>query len=50
MTCQVQRGAYDTTAAAHTSDEPVLGLTRRISILPFVKGLFGTPAGADYSQ
>ncbi len=50
VTCQVQRGAYDTNAAAHTSDEPVLGLTRRISILPFVKGLFGTPAGADYSQ
>lgn len=47
---EVQRGAYGTTAVAHDAGAPVYHLQRRVSILPFTKGLFGTPASGSYSQ
>jgi len=50
LTCEVERGAYGTTAAAHATTDPVYHLSRRVSVLPFSKGLFGTAASGSYSQ
>ncbi|MBC7926874.1 MAG: hypothetical protein H7039_14575, partial [Bryobacteraceae bacterium] len=47
---EVERGAYLSPAAAHTITEPVYHLKRRVTILPFVKGFFGTPASGSYAH
>jgi hypothetical protein len=46
----VDRGAYETTAASHETDTAVLVLKRRTSVVPFVRGFFGTPASGSYSH
>ncbi len=50
LTYEVERGAFGTTPAAHSPTEPVYHLTRRVSVLPFVKGLFGSAASGSYSH
>jgi len=47
---EVERGAYGSQASAHEAGESVYHLNRRVTILPFAKGFFGTPASGSYSQ
>jgi hypothetical protein len=47
---KVGRGAYDTTATEHGAGEPVYHLQRRVAVLPFVRGFFGSPASGSYSH
>ncbi|MBC7926756.1 MAG: hypothetical protein H7039_13960 [Bryobacteraceae bacterium] len=49
-TCEVERGAFGTTVAAHTISEPVYALKRRVTVLPFVRNFFGSPASGSYAQ
>ena len=46
----VSRGAYGSTAGAHSAGAAVYHLTRSITIVPFVKGFFGSPASGSYSD
>ena len=48
--CEVERGAYGSTAAAHDADAVVWPLERRVVVLPFEKGFFGTPASGSYAH
>jgi hypothetical protein len=50
LTYEVRRGAYGTTAADHSAGVPVYHLERRVSVMPFVKGFFGTPASGSYGH
>ncbi|MDZ4798338.1 MAG: phage tail protein [Bryobacteraceae bacterium] len=50
LTYTLERGAFGTTASGHTTSEPAYHLTRRVSVLPLVKGLFGSPASGSYSH
>ncbi len=45
----VTRGAYGSTAAAHNAGDPVYHLDRHVTIVPFVRGFFGSPASGSYS-
>jgi hypothetical protein len=47
---EVERGAYGSQASAHEAGDSVYHLNRRVTILPFAKGFFGTPASGSYSQ
>ena len=47
---QVVRGAYGSTAAVHASSSLVYHLTREITIVPFARGFFGSPASGSYSH
>jgi hypothetical protein len=47
---RVARGAFDSIPAAHTSGAKAWHLQRRRYVLPFVRGIFGTPAAGSYSQ
>jgi hypothetical protein len=46
----VERGSHGSTAAAHDADAPVYHLTRHVTIVPFVKGFFGSPASGSHSH
>jgi hypothetical protein len=46
----VERGSHGSMAAAHGADAPVYHLTRHVTIVPFVKGFFGSPASGSYSH
>ncbi|HEV8145925.1 MAG TPA: phage tail protein, partial [Bryobacteraceae bacterium] len=46
----VERGSHGSMAAAHDADAPVYHLTRHVTIVPFVKGFFGSPASGSYSH
>jgi hypothetical protein len=48
-TCEVDRGAYGSTASPHDADAGVYRLERRVLVVPFVKGFFGTPASGSFS-
>jgi hypothetical protein len=50
LTCNVDRGACASRPAEHDVSSPVWSLSRRISILSFVPGFFGTPASGSYSH
>jgi hypothetical protein len=50
VTYEVQRGAYGSTAADHEAGVPVFHLDRRVSVMPFVKGFFGSPASGSYGH
>jgi hypothetical protein len=45
----VERGAYESTAAAHAAGTLVYHLTRGIFVVPFAKGFFGSPASGSFS-
>jgi hypothetical protein len=47
---KVQRGAFGTAASAHDDGNWVWHLQRKRFVLPFVRGVFGTPAAGSYSQ
>lgn len=46
----VQRGAMGTVPEIHEAGAKVWSLQRKAFVLPFVKGVFGTPASGSYSQ
>lgn len=48
--CVVTRGAYDSTAAAHTAGTLVYHLQKKVFVMPFVKDFFGSPASGSYSN
>ena len=45
---RIQRGLYSTAAAGHASGTPVYPLKEKITIVPFVRNFFGTPASGDW--
>jgi hypothetical protein len=45
----ISRGLHTTTAAAHVATTALYPLTTQVVIVPFVKGVFGTPAGGEWS-
>jgi hypothetical protein len=45
----VERGAYQSGAAAHAAQSPVYALGRRTYIVPFAREFFGSPAGGSYN-
>ena len=45
---QVIRGAFGSTAAAHDAGSAVYHLERSITVMPFARGFFGTPASVTY--
>ncbi len=47
---QVLRGSHGSTAATHDPDVPLYHLARNVSIVPFVKGFFGSEASGSYSH
>lgn len=47
---QVSRGSHGSTASPHAANVPLYHLARSISIVPFVKGFFGSPASGSYSH
>lgn len=47
---QVTRGAMNSQAAAHSAGAAVYHLDRHVSIIPFAKGFFGSPASGSYSH
>ena len=49
-TCEVERGAYGSVAAAHQADSVVIPLQRKVAVIPFVRGFFGTPASGSYAH
>lgn len=46
----VQRGAFGTTPVAHLPGSKIWRLDRKAFVLPFLRGIFGTPASGSYSQ
>jgi hypothetical protein len=46
----VQRGALGSNSAAHSPGEKLWPLDRKAFVLPFLRGIFGTPASGSYSQ
>jgi len=50
LTLTVVRGTYGTEPISHDSSVKVWRLDRRSFVLPFIKGIFGTPASGSYSQ
>ncbi|MFN7933410.1 MAG: phage tail protein [Bryobacteraceae bacterium] len=44
----VQRGAFGTTATAHSLDSRIYPLARQTSIVPFPKNFFGSPASGTF--
>jgi hypothetical protein len=50
MRLKVQRGAVGSVPASHPADAKVWHLDRKRFVLPFVRGIFGTPAGGSYSH
>lgn len=46
----VKRGAFGSTPVEHTVATKVWVLDRKAYVLPFLKGIFGTPASGSYSQ
>jgi hypothetical protein len=48
--CEVQRGAYGTEEEAHDAGSAVYPLERRTSVMPFVKGFFGSSASGSYGH
>jgi hypothetical protein len=46
----VQRGAFGSTAVEHDAEAKAWHLQRKRFALPFVRGIFGTPASGSYSQ
>jgi hypothetical protein len=50
LSCTVKRGAYESAASTHSADTVVFPLERRLSVMPFVKGFFGTPASGSYGH
>jgi hypothetical protein len=49
-TFEVQRAAYRTTASAHDAGGVANLLRRKVVVLPFARGFFGTPASGSYSH
>jgi hypothetical protein len=47
---EVERGAYGSVAAGHEAEAPVYQLSRSVTVLPFAKGFFGSPASGSYSH
>jgi hypothetical protein len=47
---QVTRGAMNSQAAAHAAGAAVYHLNRHVSVVPFAKGFFGSPASGSYSH
>jgi hypothetical protein len=45
----VRRGAYGSAAAAHDPQTLLYELQRKLFVMPFVKGFFGSPASGSYS-
>jgi hypothetical protein len=46
----VQRAAFGSDASEHATGAKVWRLDRKAFVLPFVRGIFGTPASGSYSQ
>jgi hypothetical protein len=46
----VDRGAFGSTAVAHSVNEPVFALERKTFVLPFVRGFFGSAASGSYAH
>ena len=47
---RVERGSFNSIPLAHTAGDKVWHLERKRFVLPFVRGIFGTPAAGSYSQ
>jgi hypothetical protein len=45
---QVIRGAFGSVAGEHEAEAPIYHLERSITVLPFARGFFGTPASTTY--
>ena len=50
LTYTVTRGSCGSEATARTESKPVWRLERKITVLPFSRGFFGTPSSGSYSQ
>jgi hypothetical protein len=46
----VQRGVMGSSSAVHEAGQKAWCLDRKAFVLPFLKGIFGTPASGSYSQ
>jgi hypothetical protein len=47
---EVVRGAYGTEASAHTAGATVYPLERKVFVLPFLRGFFGSTASGSYAH
>ena len=47
-TVTVERAAYSSFAVIHHADTPVYRLSRKTFVVPFARGLFGSPAGGSF--
>lgn len=47
---QVERGAQNTTAAAHAAGTAVYHLRKKVFVAPFVRDFFGSPASGSFSH
>ncbi|HUA18320.1 MAG TPA: phage tail protein [Bryobacteraceae bacterium] len=47
-TVQVNRGSHGSTATAHAAQTGVYALEKKIFIMPFAQGFFGSPASGSY--
>ncbi|MGH9674827.1 MAG: phage tail protein, partial [Bryobacteraceae bacterium] len=45
----VTRGGHGSTAASHAAQAPVYHLDRKVFVIPFPRGFFGSPASGSYS-
>ena len=50
MEYRVERGAHASTAAEHAAQTPVYHLRKKVAIVPFVPGFFGSPLSGNWSH
>ena len=47
--CEVTRASHGTSAREHAIGTPVIALSRRVYIVPFVRDFFGSPSSGSYA-
>ncbi|WP_321474478.1 phage tail protein [uncultured Paludibaculum sp.] len=50
LSCEVERGCYESAVGVHLAGETVYPLAKHVTVLPFPSGFFGTAIAAGYSQ
>lgn len=50
MSCEVERGCFESAVGVHLAGETVYPLLKNVTVLPFPVGFFGSAIAAGYSQ
>lgn len=50
MSCEVERGCYESAVGSHQAGEIVYPLLKHVAVLPFPAGFFGSAIASGYSQ